>query len=59
MTNFEMIRTMNKSELAAFLCDLLNADGCSERCMGYDYCRRHHKGLIDWLDMEADYCTEE
>jgi hypothetical protein len=54
MTNLEMIRTMKKGELAAYLCDFFGAVGCSEVCPGYDYCRLHHKGLLDWLDMEAD-----
>lgn len=54
MTNLEKIRTMQKSELAAYLCDFFSAVGCSEVCPGYYYCRLHHKGLLDWLGEEAD-----
>ena len=52
MTNLERIQTMSKEELAAFLCNLF--ENCTEKCPGFEYCRKGYKGLKSWLDMEAD-----
>lgn len=58
MTNLEKIRAMSREELANFLCELAGHYVCDENCPGFDYCRRCHKGLLDWLGMEADECDE-
>lgn len=50
-TNYEIILTMSKRELAEFICD--NTKDCRE-CKGYDYCENvnvHANGLIKWLTM--------
>ena len=54
MTNRELIQSMSLRELAGFLCNLFGADDCSYKCPGFDHCRVGHKGLLDWLNMEAD-----
>lgn len=59
MTNLEWIQSMSREELADFLCGYMGAESCSEiTCPGYDYCRMRHKGLLDWLSMEADEYIE-
>ena len=46
-TRADHIRSMTDEELAAFVCSL--CDCTHDRCPGIDYCRKGHKGLIDWL----------
>lgn len=57
MTNLEWIRSASREQLANFLCNFFGADDCDDKCPGSQYCRVMHKGLLDWLDMEA--CDEE
>ena len=52
MKNIERIQSMSLEQLAVFLCNFF--DNCTEKCPGFEYCRLRHKGLLDWLNMEAD-----
>ena len=60
MTNYEEITRMTVEELAAFLCNLMCADCCKERCPARTYCRKGHTGTKDWLtaDVDAEPWTE-
>ncbi len=51
MTNYEKIRSMSESELADFLCEMSN---CDERCYGFEYCGRGHRGTKTWLQKESE-----
>ncbi len=52
MTHHEDLKRMTVDELAAFLCNLMCADCCRERCPARDFCRHGHTGMADWLKAE-------
>lgn len=54
MKNIDRIKEMNVDDLAAFLCNLMCADCCEERCPARDKCRKGHTGMKYWLNAEED-----
>lgn len=54
MTRFEWIQSMDESELAEFLCDLMCADCCEERCLARSECSIGNNGMRKWLESEVD-----
>lgn len=52
-TNFENIKAMTIDELAAFLCNLFDADGCFNLCPAHSHCLHGHTGMKDWLESEV------
>lgn len=54
MTNYENIKSMDVLDLGLFLCNLMNADCCQERCPAKDFCSTGHNGMKYWLEQEAD-----
>lgn len=64
MTNLEFIRSCDKTELAYFLCNLVDNDvvhgsyGC-EICIAEEYCGYGHNGFIRWLDEEFEFEVEK
>lgn len=58
MTNEEQIKTMSRYDLAHFLCDLMSADDCDNRCPASNYCSKGYNGMITWLEMETGYPDE-
>lgn len=60
MTRYEKIKSMSKSEMRTFLCDLWllssdpdTASGC-ETCPMQHKCHKGHTGWIDFLNEEWD-----
>ena len=55
MTNYEMLKTASKLEMANMRCQLVGAadDGC-DSCPANKMCYAGHTGMNDWLDKEAD-----
>ena len=54
MNQYEKIKQMDKSELGAFLCNLMCADCCNNRCPASEYCKTGRTGMKAWLESEAD-----
>lgn len=54
MNQYEKIKQMDKSELAAFLCNLMCADCCNNRCPAREYCSTGRTGMKGWLESETD-----
>lgn len=52
-TNAERIRTMTDADLGFFLCSLMNADDCYNRCPAREYCRSGHNGMGEYLRRPA------
>ena len=54
MTNYEKIKQMDKDELSNFLCNLMCADCCNDRCPANEHCKAGCTGMRIWLDAEAE-----
>lgn len=54
MNQYKKIMQMDKEELSNFLCNLMCADCCENRCPAKEYCTNGHTGMKDWLESEAD-----
>lgn len=52
MTNFEKLQSLNKSELADFLCELF--PDCTRNCPGYDLCKNGVRGTAIWLNQKVE-----
>lgn len=52
MTNYEKIKAMSLQELSDFICELFT--DCTDRCPGYEYCHRNHRGTVDYLKQKAE-----
>jgi hypothetical protein len=53
MTNYERIKDMDKEEMSKFLCNLMCADCCENRCPASELCCTGHLGMRDWLEKES------
>lgn len=53
-TNADMIRSMNDEELAEWLCSLMTADCCDQRCPARDICNLGDNGLAKWIKQPAE-----
>ena len=53
MSNFENIKQMSETDLAAFLCNLMCAECCTERCPARDHCSNGHNGMLMYLREEV------
>lgn len=54
MTNHENIKDMTVNELASFLCNLMCAECCENRCPAKELCHSGHTGMKKWLESEVD-----
>ena len=52
-TELERIQTMDKKDLALFLCNLMSADGCYTRCPAKEYCSSGRNGMAAYLSSPA------
>lgn len=54
MKNYDRIKQMDKDELSNFLCNLMCADCCENRCPAKEYCSTGHTGMKKWLESEDE-----
>lgn len=56
MKNVDRIREMDDMELSEFLCAVSSytLEYRCEECTASEYCRKGHKGFIDWLQAECE-----
>lgn len=52
-TEYERIQAMSPKELGKFLCSLMSADECYDRCPAREYCRPGHNGMEKYLSRPA------
>lgn len=57
MTNADRIRAMSDDELAKWICSIMTAECCDQRCPGRDICTFGDNGLIKWMKQPADETT--
>lgn len=48
-TNADRIRAMSDEELAEWLCSLMTAECCDQRCLARDICNLGDNGLVKWM----------
>lgn len=53
-TEQERIQTMSRKELARFLCSLMDADDCNDKCPARNYCWANHNGMEEYLSRPAE-----
>lgn len=54
MTNADKIRAMSDEELAEWLCSLMTAECCDQRCPARDICNLGDNGLVKWMKQPAE-----
>ena len=54
MTNSDRIRSMNDEELAEWMCSLMTAECCDQRCPARDICNLGDNGLVKWMKQPAE-----
>ena len=54
MTNADRIRSMSDEELAEWLCSLMTAECCDQRCPARDICNLGDNGLVKWMKQPAE-----
>lgn len=57
MTNADRIRSMNDEELAEWMCSLMTAECCDQRCPARDICNLGDNGLVKWMKQPAEEDT--
>ena len=53
-TNADRIRAMGDEELAEWLCSLMTAECCDQRCPARDICNLGDNGLVKWMKQPAE-----
>lgn len=53
ITNADKIRAMSDEELAEWICSLMTADCCDQRCPARDICNLGDNGLVKWMKQPA------
>lgn len=53
-TNADRIRRMSDEELAEWLCSLMTAECCDQRCPARDICNLGDNGLVKWMKQPAE-----
>lgn len=53
LTNADHIRSMSDEELAEWICSIMTAECCDQRCPGRDICTPGSNGLVKWMKQQA------
>lgn len=53
-THADRIRAMSDEELAEWLCSLMTAECCDQRCPARDICNLGDNGLVKWMKQPAE-----
>lgn len=53
-TNADRIRAMSDEELAEWMCSLMTAECCDQRCPARDICNLGDNGLVKWMKQPAE-----
>lgn len=54
ITNADRIRVMSDEELAEWMCSLMTAECCDQRCPARDICNLGDNGLVKWMKQPAE-----
>ncbi len=54
MTNADRIRAMSDEELAKWICSIMTAECCDQRCPARDICNLGDNGLVKWMKQPAE-----
>ena len=54
VTNADRIRSMSDEVLAEWLCSLMTAECCDQRCPARDICNLGDNGLVKWMKQPAE-----
>ena len=54
ITNADRIRAMSDEELAEWMCSLMTAECCDQRCPARDICNLGDNGLVKWMKQPAE-----
>lgn len=54
MTNADRIRAMTDEELAKWICSIMTAECCDQRCPARDICNLGDNGLVKWMKQPAE-----
>ena len=54
MTNSDRVRAMSDEELAEWMCSLMTAECCDQRCPARDICNLGDNGLVKWMKQPAE-----
>lgn len=54
LSNADRIRAMSDEELAKWLCSLMTAECCDQRCPARDICHLGDNGLVKWMKQPAE-----
>lgn len=57
MTNADHIRAMSDEELARWICSIMTAECCDQRCPARDICNLGDNGLAKWMKQPAEEDT--
>lgn len=52
-TNGDRIRSMSDEELAEWICSIMTAECCDQRCPAHDICSLGDNGLVKWMKQTA------
>lgn len=53
ITNADRIRAMSDEELAEWICSIMTAECCDQRCPARDICNLGDNGLVKWMKQPA------
>lgn len=53
-TNADRIRSMSDEQLAEWLCSIMTAECCDQRCPGRDICNLGDNGLVKWMKQPVE-----
>ena len=53
-TNADRIRAMSDEELVEWMCSLMTAECCDQRCPARDICNLGDNGLVKWMKQPAE-----
>lgn len=53
-TNADRIRAMSDEQLAEWLCSLMTAECCDQRCPARGICSLGDNGLVKWMKQPAE-----
>ena len=54
ITNADRIRAMSDEELAEWICSIMTAECCDQRCPARDICNLGDNGLVKWMKQPAE-----